>query len=260
MESKESTVDFESQSLPANWEELKPGSGEVAPEMHDANICKLADKIAREQFDIHFGASAPDTIIAFARALLAASQNSINAHVASGEAPKPNAERDYATRLATYLWQHHYSTIAPNWEPFDDLYGVLSQIDNMIVGITRAAVSPSSDIPIDQPDAMLRMKQYIDNKTDDLSDADIKAVYQLAAANHLALATDKPQIGDVRATAIEDAELLDWLEKNKWGFALEPTQYKRAQWSITIKGAPQQSVRASIAAAQSDDREKGKPL
>jgi hypothetical protein len=41
------------------------------------------------------------------------------------------AETEYAKRLAGYLWRTHYKETAPNWEPFDDLMGLLSQIDNM---------------------------------------------------------------------------------------------------------------------------------
>ena len=46
-------------------------------------------------------------------------------------------EYKYAKNLATYLWKTHYKTDAPKWEPCDDLMGVLTQIDNMIVGLTR---------------------------------------------------------------------------------------------------------------------------
>lgn len=49
---------------------------------------------------------------------------------------KPD-EYDYARDLAYYLWRKHYKKDAPDWEPFEDLYGVLSQIDNMTTGLTR---------------------------------------------------------------------------------------------------------------------------
>ena len=42
---------------------------------------------------------------------------------------------EYAIRLATTLWEKYYKTDAPHWKPFDDMSGVLSQIDNMIAGI-----------------------------------------------------------------------------------------------------------------------------
>jgi hypothetical protein len=41
------------------------------------------------------------------------------------------AEVEYAKSLAVSLWRNHYKETAPNWEPFDDLMGLLSQIDNM---------------------------------------------------------------------------------------------------------------------------------
>lgn len=43
----------------------------------------------------------------------------------------------YATRLAESMWRKHYQQDAPNWQPFDDLMGVLTQIDNMTTGLTR---------------------------------------------------------------------------------------------------------------------------
>lgn len=45
--------------------------------------------------------------------------------------------KDYAKTLATYLWSMHYKDDAPDWEPFDDLFGILSQIDNMLTGLKR---------------------------------------------------------------------------------------------------------------------------
>ncbi len=46
------------------------------------------------------------------------------------------AERE-ATQLAQWLWRHHWSDVAPKWEPCDSLPGVLSQIDNMIAAMCR---------------------------------------------------------------------------------------------------------------------------
>jgi hypothetical protein len=46
-------------------------------------------------------------------------------------------EYAYAKDLATYLWQTHYKADASEWEPCEDLMGVLTQIDNMIVGLTK---------------------------------------------------------------------------------------------------------------------------
>lgn len=45
----------------------------------------------------------------------------------------------YASRLAKHLWKKHYMKDAPQWKPFDDLIGVLTQIDNMTTGLTRLA-------------------------------------------------------------------------------------------------------------------------
>jgi len=49
-------------------------------------------------------------------------------------------EYEYAKDLATHIWGAHYKKDAPDWEPLDDLMGVLTQIDNMVVGLTAHAV------------------------------------------------------------------------------------------------------------------------
>lgn len=41
----------------------------------------------------------------------------------------------YARSLAMHLWREHYIKSAPQFELLDDAYGVLSQIDNMIMGL-----------------------------------------------------------------------------------------------------------------------------
>jgi len=45
--------------------------------------------------------------------------------------------RAEAESLAKWLWQKHYKDDAPNWGLCDSLTGVLSQIDNMICGLSR---------------------------------------------------------------------------------------------------------------------------
>ena len=50
----------------------------------------------------------------------------------------------YAKRLAEAIWSKHYKTIAPQWEPFDELIGVLTQIDNMTAGL----ISPTQRKPM----------------------------------------------------------------------------------------------------------------
>jgi hypothetical protein len=44
----------------------------------------------------------------------------------------------YAERLAVSLHAKHYQQDAPNWKPLPDLYGILTQLDNMSTGFTRA--------------------------------------------------------------------------------------------------------------------------
>jgi hypothetical protein len=62
---------------------------------------------------------------------------------------------------------------------------------------------------------------------------------------------DGPVVNPMRDA---DVKMLAWLEKHKWGFALEPTPqlYKRAMWSITINGRPDQTVHESISAAMKE--------
>ncbi len=39
--------------------------------------------------------------------------------------------------LAMSMWQKHYKQESPNFEALNDLPGVISQIDNMVCGLTR---------------------------------------------------------------------------------------------------------------------------
>ena len=48
-------------------------------------------------------------------------------------------ELGYARSLAVGMWEHYYKAEAPNWEPLPDLLGLLTQIDNMVAGLPRAA-------------------------------------------------------------------------------------------------------------------------
>lgn len=47
------------------------------------------------------------------------------------------AALEYATRLATGMWERDWKEESPHWQPFDDLVGVLSQIDNMLAGMEK---------------------------------------------------------------------------------------------------------------------------
>lgn len=49
----------------------------------------------------------------------------------------PFSQLAYAQRLTTSLWEQHYKADAPDWQPLEDMTGVLTQIDNMIVGLAR---------------------------------------------------------------------------------------------------------------------------
>jgi len=56
--------------------------------------------------------------------------------------PQPDAY-GYAKRLAEAIWKKHYQSTAPQWEPFDHLIGVLTQIDNMTSGLTTPQPCPT---------------------------------------------------------------------------------------------------------------------
>lgn len=43
----------------------------------------------------------------------------------------------YAARLAEAIWRKHYQQDAPEWRPLPTLAGVLTQIDNMVAGLTK---------------------------------------------------------------------------------------------------------------------------
>ena len=63
---------------------------------------------------------------------------------------QPEQEPDcygYAARLATSIWKQHYQKTSPQWQVFDDLMGVLTQIDNMAAGLI------SSPLPV-QPERL----------------------------------------------------------------------------------------------------------
>ena len=65
--------------------------------------------------------------------------DAIDAHLAQPAQAADARAVAYAERLARMLWQEHYAEDAPQWEPLaGDLLGLLSQIDNMASGLTRA--------------------------------------------------------------------------------------------------------------------------
>lgn len=77
-------------------------------------------------------------LLSFVTALRAADRATLPAQASS--APD---ELRYATNLARAIWQKHYSADVPQWKVLPDLYGALSQIDNMVTGLTRASSAPA---------------------------------------------------------------------------------------------------------------------
>jgi hypothetical protein len=58
----------------------------------------------------------------------------------------------YARRLADAIWKKHYKSTAPQWEPFDNLIGVLTQIDNMTSGLTTPPAAQRQWVGLTQQD------------------------------------------------------------------------------------------------------------
>ena len=52
---------------------------------------------------------------------------------------------EVAQGLAASIWEQHYREDSPNWQPFDNVPGVLSQISNMVSGMTRTTQPPHQD-------------------------------------------------------------------------------------------------------------------
>ena len=59
----------------------------------------------------------------------------------------------YAVDLATAIWERHYKHDAPQWEPLDATIGVLTQIDNMVCGMSR-------DMRLGFPDMECSVERY----------------------------------------------------------------------------------------------------
>lgn len=73
---------------------------------------------------------------------------------------------DYARRLAVSMHQKHYADEAPNWKPFDDLMGLLSQIDNMTTGLMRKP-EPSEAMGGEDAARWRMLEKLVDPQRDD---------------------------------------------------------------------------------------------
>jgi len=60
------------------------------------------------------------------------------AHPAPQEPQEGDRALGYATRLLEAIAEKHYPDRVPEWKPFPDLFGVLTQIDNLTSGMVRA--------------------------------------------------------------------------------------------------------------------------
>lgn len=57
----------------------------------------------------------------------------------------------YAQQIANYIWRNHYKAKSPKFEVLDTLDGVLSQIDNMVAGLSKNSLT--------QPEKKLRAQE-----------------------------------------------------------------------------------------------------
>jgi hypothetical protein len=86
----------------------------------------------------------------------------ITAIKAALEAKDETHAYGYAKRLAEAIWSKHYKTTAPQWEPFDELIGVLTQIDNMTAGL----ISPPQRKPLTDEEMKAVVEQELVNYWD----------------------------------------------------------------------------------------------
>lgn len=52
----------------------------------------------------------------------------------------------YAKSIAVHM-ARHWSDTAPHWKPFDDIGGILTQIDNMAAGMMRRPPNDGTELP-----------------------------------------------------------------------------------------------------------------
>lgn len=101
------------------------------------------DETALDEFTTYFVKNYPgDTIIHdphwHAPKIFRAAAHALSR--ASEGAPMDADCLGYATRLLVSLMEKHYPDRSPEWAPLPDLYGVLTQIDNLSTGLSRASL------------------------------------------------------------------------------------------------------------------------
>ncbi len=67
-------------------------------------------------------------------------------------------------RLAVSIWSNHYRTSAPDWQVLGDTYGALSQISNMVAGMSR------DPAPLRDADEALMREVYASKTLEELRD------------------------------------------------------------------------------------------
>lgn len=124
--------------VPVYSQPMQQGGGEVEPMTGDLLPCPFCGKSNQDRWPCEWLDGSGANVIRCAWCHGAAPMNVWNRRTAPPSAPEGVG---YAKQLATSLWQRHYREDAPQWEPFDDILGLLSQIDNMVSGLTRSALT-----------------------------------------------------------------------------------------------------------------------
>ncbi|MCA8324065.1 hypothetical protein [Burkholderia cepacia] len=108
----------------------------------------------------------------------------------------------YAQRLAVGLWEKHYRDSAPQWKVLDDTLGVLTQIDNMVCGLSRSTAMAAE---ASQPVCWIERSQ-LEQLEDLTSDAWVywRETGHVAEADEVALyAAPQPAQADARVGLTE---------------------------------------------------------
>lgn len=141
---------------------------------------------------------------------------------------------EVAQGLAASIWEQHYREDSPNWQPFDNVPGVLSQISNMVSGMTRTTQPPHQDRGdwLDAIDRAIHWMQGAGIIGDTIRLTEVRE--QIAAL------TEAKQQGPGEAS---DEDIAAWLERHDLDHAIRGTDaraaFEDAQTFHMTKEAPQ---------------------
>lgn len=131
-------------------------------------------KTVQSQNAAYIAAASPEVILALLDELA-----QLRAHPPATEEGREAvaAELNYAQELAASTWRKHYQTDAPEWKVLPDMYGVLSQIDNMLTGLSRAPAQQPA-----QGEERERFEAWLETTPDKLNFYEIRLAAYMAGA------------------------------------------------------------------------------